>query len=111
MLHVHEPVLVQALIAQLAVEGFVGAILPGASGIDVRRADVRLLEPVEDRMTDELGTVVRSQEGGRTMKRNQLGQYVDDTSGSDAACYIDRQGVNGTVIFPSRGNLNFPTRL
>ena len=62
-----EPLEVQALIAQLAVEGFVGAILPGASRIDVRRADVRLLEPVEDGMTDELGTVVRSQEGRRTM--------------------------------------------
>jgi hypothetical protein len=33
-----KPLEVQALIAQLAVEGFVGAILPGASGIDVRRA-------------------------------------------------------------------------
>ena len=66
-----EPLQVQALIAQLSVEGFVSAILPGASRINVRRANVRLLEPVEDGMTDELEPVVGSTEGRRTMKRNQ----------------------------------------
>ena len=42
-------------------------------------------------MTDELGTVVRSKEGRRTMNRDQPGQDVDGASGADATGHIDRQ--------------------
>ena len=55
----HEPVGVQAFRPELAVEGFVGAILPGLARIDEGCVDVRGLEPLENRRRDELGAVVR----------------------------------------------------
>jgi hypothetical protein len=49
----------QTLVPELAVEGFVGAILPGLARIDEGCVDVRGLEPLENRRRDELGAVVR----------------------------------------------------
>ena len=64
----------------------------------MRRADVALLKPVEDGVAHELRTVVGSQEGWRTVDRDQLGQDVDDASGSDGPGDIDRQGFVGVFV-------------
>ena len=57
-----EPLDAQALVAQLAVEALVVAVLPGLAGIDQRRADAGMGEPLEDRQADELRSAVRAQE-------------------------------------------------
>ena len=54
---VPEPLQGEALVPELAVEGLVGAVLPGLAGIDERRVDVRLGEPAQDRPGDELRAV------------------------------------------------------
>ena len=46
---VPEPLHRQALIAELAVEGFVRAVLPGLAGIDGCGVDMRLVKPLQDR--------------------------------------------------------------
>ena len=51
----------QALVAELAVERFVGAVLPGLARIDVRSVDVGLRQPAQDRSGHELRPVVGSQ--------------------------------------------------
>lgn len=51
----------QALIAELAVEGLVRAVLPWLARIDERRFDVLAREPSQDRAGQELRAVVGSQ--------------------------------------------------
>ena len=59
---VAKPLQRQALIPELPVERFVGAILPWLAGVDERRLDLRRLDPAEDRRRDEFGAVVPSDE-------------------------------------------------
>ena len=48
------------LVAELAVERFVGAILPRLAWIDQRRLDASVLQPPQDRAGHKLRTVVPS---------------------------------------------------
>ena len=47
-----EPLQAQALVAELAVEALRRAILPGLAGIDQRRADALIDDPLQQRATD-----------------------------------------------------------
>ncbi len=46
-----EPLDAQALITELAVERFISPVLPGIAGIDDGRFDVRIRQPLQDRVT------------------------------------------------------------
>ena len=72
-----EPFKRQALIAVLAVEALVVAVLPGFARVDVRGVDARLGKPVENGMADELRAVVRTQEPRCTVLRGEPGQNFD----------------------------------
>jgi hypothetical protein len=56
-----EPFEAQALVAELAIEALVDAILPGLAGIDQRRRDALIDEPFQKRPRHELGAVVGAQ--------------------------------------------------
>src|SRR5512142_1576398 len=50
-----KPFHAQALVAELAVEAFVAAILPRLAWIDQRGVDAGFVQPLEHGTTDELG--------------------------------------------------------
>ena len=56
-----EPVLVQALFSELAVEALDGAVLHRPSRLDQDVADVMTLRPADKRPTGELRSVVNTQ--------------------------------------------------
>ena len=55
---VFEPLHAQTLIAKLAVERLVHAVLPGFSGIDEGGVDVLACEPAQDGARDEFRSIV-----------------------------------------------------
>ena len=56
-----EPFERQALVAQLAIEAFVSAVLPGLARIAQRRGDAGLGDPFQDGVADEFGAVVNAE--------------------------------------------------
>ena len=64
-----EPFDGEALVAEAPVEALVGAVLPGLAGIDQGRFDAGSLQPLENRLADELGAVVRAQVPRRAAPR------------------------------------------
>ena len=81
----------QALIAELAVEGLVRAVLPWLARIDERRFDVLAREPSQDRAGQELRAVVGSQVPRSSMPADEPGEYLDHAVAADTASDIDRQ--------------------
>jgi hypothetical protein len=59
----------QALVAQLAVEALVAAVLPGLTTVDQRGGDAALRDPLEDGAADELRALVRTHEQRRARAR------------------------------------------
>ena len=55
---VFEPLHIQTLVAELAVERLVRAVLPGFAGIDEGSVDVLACEPAQDGARDEFRSVV-----------------------------------------------------
>jgi hypothetical protein len=53
-----EPLQREVLVAELAVERFVGAILPGFARIDKRRLDLGGLQPAQNRGRDKFRPIV-----------------------------------------------------
>src|SRR5438552_18735577 len=69
---------VKALVAQLVVEAFDVAVLPRASRFDVDGFYFILLEPVLNRIGDELGAVVAAQMVGPAVSLEGRLHYGDD---------------------------------
>ena len=59
---VSEPLHRQALVAELAVEGFVSAVLPGLARIDVGGVDIRLREPLQYGSGNKLWAIVHTEQ-------------------------------------------------
>src|SRR5258708_26741799 len=93
-----EPLERQALVAELAVEALVSAVLPGFAGVVQCRVDLGFAEPFKDRVADELRPVVRTKEAWRTVLRDQARQHLDHPGGADGAGDIDRQALAGELI-------------
>lgn len=74
---------VQELIAQLAVEAFAVAILPGASRLDVDSPGANSSDPVSQRDSNELWTVVRTDMSRDTPQDEQVTERVDDVDGPE----------------------------
>lgn len=55
-----EPLERQALVPELAVEAFIGSVLPGFAGFNQRGVNARVCQPGKDGVADELRSVVRS---------------------------------------------------
>src|SRR6476620_11180259 len=93
-----EPLQREMLVAQLAVEGFVGAVLPRLSGVDERRLDLGALEPSENRPRHELGSVVGTEVAQRPVDTDELHQHFDDPSAPNAAGDIDRETLARELV-------------
>jgi len=66
-----EPFEPEAFIAELAVEAFGDAVLPGLARLDQRGADPLRNDPRQQSLGDELWTVVAAQEGRRPALADQ----------------------------------------
>jgi len=93
-----EPFETQTFVAQLAVERFVGAVLPWLSGIDESRIDTLCWQPFKHGTRDELGTVVGAQITWRTVRADQLRQDIDDTLRADRTSDVDGQAFARELI-------------
>lgn len=71
-----EPFDAQAFVAELAVEGLVGTVLPRLARLVKGRVDAVVGHPLQERATDELRAVVGAQVGRRTMQADQAGKNV-----------------------------------
>ena len=71
LVETEEPVRVQTLAAELAVEAFADGILPGLAGIDQRGLDLVIGHPLQQRPRDELRLVVGAQIRRRTAFADQ----------------------------------------
>ena len=58
-----KPVQAQALVAEATIEALVGAVPTRLPRVDQRGLDAGDLKPLEDCLADELGAVIRAQEG------------------------------------------------
>jgi len=93
-----EPFHAQAFVAELAVEALVVAVLPRLAWIDQRGVDLRLGEPLQDRLAHELGAIVRAQERRRTVRADQSGEHVDHAGGADAARHVDGMALPRELV-------------
>jgi len=59
-----EPLQAQALVAEATVEALVGTVLPRLARIDQRGLDAGDLQPLEDRLADELGPLSERRKRG-----------------------------------------------
>src|SRR5215467_9231355 len=85
-----KPFEAQALVAELAVEAFRDAILPGLAGLDQRRGDSLPNDPGQQRLGYELRSIVAAQECRRATGAHQPRQHVDDARRANAAIDVDR---------------------
>src|SRR6185312_4715481 len=93
-----KPLDTQTLVAELAVEPFVGAVLPRHAMIDKRGLDARIGEPLQDGMAYELGTVVRPQVGRRSVYAHQARKHVDDAYRANAPGHVDREAFMRELV-------------
>src|SRR6185437_14383002 len=80
---VAKPLHRQALIAELPVEGLVGAVLPGLAWLDQRRFDLFRDQPPQDSAGEEFRTVVRSQVLRSAVHADELGEHFLHSSAAD----------------------------
>ena len=88
----------QTFVSELAIEAFIGAVLPGFAGIDERGFDVRVGEPLEKCVADEFRTIVRAQVARRPVRGDQTRENFDDATRADGARHIDGQALPGKLV-------------
>ena len=75
-----EPFEAQAFVAELAVEALRDAILPGLPRLDQSSADPVRLDPGQQRLRDELRSVVAPQKGRCAAFADEPCQHLDHPS-------------------------------
>ena len=88
----------EALVAQLAVEALIRAVLPRLAGFDVRRVDLGVGDPLQDGARYELRPIVRSNDLRCAMPADQTAQHFDDPHGANGAGHIDGQALPGVLV-------------
>jgi len=81
---------VEALVAQLAVEGFAIAILPGTAGLDVERLYSERCEPTAHDLCSHLRAVVRPDVLRDASGEHHVGHRLNDAEAVDPTSYLDR---------------------
>lgn len=87
-----------ALVAELAAEAFLAAILPRLAWIDQCGIDACLVQPLEHGATDELGSVVGSQVARCAVNADQATEHLAHTAGADAALNVDLQALARPLV-------------
>jgi len=95
---ISEPFHRQALVAELAVETFVGAVLPRLARIDERGFDLLLKSPCQQRGTDEFGAVVGPYVTWCAMQTDEAAQYLDNPAGANRSGHVNGQAFPRVFI-------------
>ena len=93
-----EALAIEALVPQLAVEGFPRAVLPGAAGLDEEGRDPDPVQPVPHRGGGELRAVVGAQQRRRPALDAELGQPRQDVVAAQSAGDVETQALAGVLI-------------
>jgi hypothetical protein len=101
--------LVEAFVAQLAVEGFAIAVLPRTAWLDVERFGPQPGEPAADHFGGHLCAVVRTDVLGDASGEHHIGQCFDDAEAVDATSNPDGQAFAG--VFIDQGHQPEPTAI
>jgi hypothetical protein len=80
---VSEPLHRKTFIAEFAIEGLVGAVLPRLPGIDMDNVDVRLREPLQYRSRHKLRAIVRPQMLGTAVNVHHFAEHFDHATGAN----------------------------
>lgn len=93
-----EPVLIEAVIAEGAVEGLDEGVLDGLARLDVIEVDLAPLGPEVEGLTGELGPIVTG-DGTRSFQRVAKGiKQIGYSSTPDGGIDMERQALAGAVI-------------
>lgn len=98
LLQAVEDFLVEALIAQLAVEGFTIAVLPWTAWLDVQRPDAELCKPAANDLGRHFRTVIGADVFWNTSGEHHVGHRLDDAKAVDPARDADGQTFPGELI-------------
>ena len=102
-----EDLLVQAFVAQAAVEGHDKAVLLRRARIDVMPLDAVPVTPLQDRLAGELGAIVRDDPARFAIDPDQRIQFPCHPGPRDAG--VGNQGqVLATAIIVDRQNAELP---
>lgn len=93
-----EDLTVEQLVAQLAVEAFHIAVLPGTGLLDERRLGPDRGDPLAHRQGDELGTLIRADMIGDSTFEAELGQHLDDVDRAQTPGDADRQALPRELV-------------
>jgi len=91
-------VLVEAVIAEGAVEGFDEGILGGFAWLDVMEMDAGGLRPEVDGFAGELGAVVGGDGLGQAAGEGECLKQTDDGSAADGSICMECEALAGEVI-------------
>jgi hypothetical protein len=105
---VPEPLHAQAFVPELAVEAFIGAVLPRLARIDMSNVDALGKNPLQYRSGNKFRPVVRSHHPRCTVNAHQPRQHLNDTAGADTRGHIDGQAFP-CVLVHYRETLDLPT--
>ena len=95
---VSEPIHRETLVSKLAVGVLGGSVLPRLSRFDECSIDVIFGKPSEDRVEDELRSMVRSKYLRCAVNADELRDHFDHLGASNAACHIDRHTFTGVLV-------------
>ena len=97
-----EPVLVEAVITEGAVEGLDEGVLDGLTGLDVIEVDLAPLSPEVKRLARELRAVVTGDGTGRSQPVTEGIEQISHRSSSDGGIHMESQALAGAVIHQSQ---------
>src|SRR6266480_105852 len=89
---------VETLVAELAVEGFVVAVLPGAARFDVQGLCSWLCEATSYDLCRHLRTVIGPDVLGHTFGKHHVSHGLDDADAVDPARHIDCQAFPAELV-------------
>lgn len=90
--------LVEAFVAQFAVEGLTIAVLPRAARRDVERPGAEFSKPVANHLGRDLRAVVGADVFGDALGEHHIGHRLDDAEAVDATRHTDGQAFPGELI-------------
>jgi hypothetical protein len=98
LLQAVEDLLVQTLVAKLAVERLAVAVLPRTARLDVERSGAQLAQPAAHHLCGHFCTIVGANVLRNAMGKHDVGQCFDDTKTVDATGNPDSQAFAGKFI-------------
>src|SRR5258708_36249054 len=93
-----EPLPIQALVTQRAVEALGEAVLPGATRIAGARCCLVKSEPALNRLGHALRAIVAAQRGRRAVGGEEPVQHADDPHGRQRGGDLNRQALAGELV-------------